>query len=63
LSYVLEESAEDTDPEFSCSLKEVIASKKGHGFINKSTTIDASAQFKDYVVKEIAGAAGGRIYF
>lgn len=57
---LLEESTEDADPEFHHSLKEVIASKEGHDFINNSTTNEASAQFGDYVAKDYTGDIGCR---
>ncbi|KAL8719056.1 MAG: hypothetical protein Q9225_003890 [Loekoesia sp. 1 TL-2023] len=57
---LLEESTEDADPEFHHLLKEVIASKEGHHFVNNSTTDKASAQFGDYVAKDYTGNVGCR---
>lgn len=57
---LLEESTEDADPEFHHLLKEIIASKEGHDFINNSTTDEASTQFGDYVAKDYTGNIGYR---
>jgi hypothetical protein len=61
---MLEEVVEDIDPAFQNSIKEVIASKEGHRFINNSTTDKASTQLGDYVAKDYTGnMEGGKHHY